>query len=233
MRRIALLFIFAASCLAQQSRLNFTGAITGALAGDDGTALIGAHVTLHLLPPYPPGRLRQTDWAAVSGAEGSFRFVGLSEGRYQLCAQVLQSTWLNPCEWGLRPPTVSLSSAQPTAGVTMVLAKGAAVPIRIEDPGQLLSQNEGKTPGAHLLLGVPNDALVFCPASVVSRDATGRNHQIVVPFDSTVKLVVYSSFFRLSDAVGIPLPRTAVHIPVLVPRGRPPTPVALKVTGGR
>ena len=56
------------------------------------------------------------------------------------------------------------------------------------------SQNEGKTPGAHLLLGMDNDAFAFRPATVVSQDANGRNHQIVIPFNSPVKLVVYSSF---------------------------------------
>src|SRR5580704_8971513 len=76
--------------------------------------------------------------------------------------------------------------------------KGVAVPIRVDDPGLSLSQNEGKTPGAHLLLGVATDALTFHPASVVSTDALGRNQQIVIPFNMPVKLVVNSAFFKLT-----------------------------------
>lgn len=232
MAKIALLFLLAVGCLAQPA-LNFNGEITGSLSGDDGATLSGGYVTLHMAPRYPPGRRRQIDWAALSGVSGSFRFTGLSEGTYRLCAQVLRSTWLDPCEWGLRPPAVSLSSAQPIAGVNMVLAKGAAVPIRIDDPDQVLSQNEGRTPGAHLLLGVPNDAKVFRASPVISRDSSGRNHEVVVPFNSTVKLVVSSAFFRLADEAGIPLPGTTVQIPVLAPAGQPPVPIRLKVTGRR
>ena len=151
---------------------------------------------------------------------------------YRLCAQAPVGVWLNPCEWGLQPPSVSLSGAQPTASVTMVMKKGAAVAIRVDDPGNFLAQNEGKGPGAHLFLGVGNDALSFRPASLLSRDASGRTHQIVIPFNSLVKLVVRSSFFHLSDGAGIPLPRGTVHIPVFVPPGQPPAPVTLRVTGG-
>jgi hypothetical protein len=115
----------------------------------------------------------------------------------------------------------------------MTLKKGAAVPIRIDDPSQLLSQHEGKTPGAHLLLGVGNDAFAFRPVSILAQDANGRDHQIIVPFNLPVKLVVHSSFFQLSDATGIPLSRTGAAIPVLVPSGTQPTIIKLKVTGGR
>jgi hypothetical protein len=114
----------------------------------------------------------------------------------------------------------------------MVLKKGVALPIRIDDPGRLLSQNEGKRPGAHLLLGVPTDSLTFHPAVLVSQDANGRNHQIVVPFNAAVKVVASSSYFRLGDAAGMPLARAAVHIPAFVQLGQVPATITLRVIGG-
>jgi hypothetical protein len=229
MRRIALLLISASGCVAQPAGV---GIISGRLIGEDGTIITGARVSLLLTPPHPTSRVRRLEWSMVSGGGGSFRFDGLADGRHRLCAQMLDSTWLNPCEWGLQSPVVSLPGAERIVSVTMVLKRGVAVPIRVDDPGRLLLQNEGKIPGAHLLLGVENDAFAFRPARVVSEDANGRNHQIVIPFNTPVKLVVHSSFFRLSDAAGVPLPRTAVSIPVIVPPGQQPTAVTLKVTGG-
>jgi hypothetical protein len=232
MRKLWLSLICVIPCLAQQPRLNFSGVIAGSLTGGDGTKIVGGYVSLQRLPPYPQ-RVRQTNWTAVTAAGGTFRFEGLNDGSYQLCAQVPKSTWLNPCEWGPQPPVVTMSAAQAFAVVTLVMKEGAVVPIRLEDPAQLLAQHEGRAPGAHLLVGVANDARWFRPALVTSRDAGGKNYQVLVPFNSTVNIVVYSAFFQLADAGGLPLPRTrAAAIPVSVPAGQQPTPVRLRVTGG-
>jgi len=167
----------------------------------------------------------------VTGTGGTFQITGLRDGKYRLCAQVPGTAWLNPCQWALQPIAVALSDTQPTASVTIVMKKGAAVPIRVDDPGQLLSQHEGKTAGAHLLVGVGNDAFAFAPARVMSQDATGRNLEVVIPFNSTAKISVLSSFFRLADATGLPLPKTGVTIPILVPAGQRPPAITLRVTG--
>jgi hypothetical protein len=154
------------------------------------------------------------------------------DGTYRLCADSPNGIWLNPCEWGLQAPVVSVSAAQPTGNINVVLKKGVAVPVRIEDPALLLTKNEGKTPGAHLLLGIGTDASVFRIAQIVSQDSAGRDHQIVVPFNSSVKLVVYSSFFQLSDGNGIPFPRKSIGIPILISPGQQVPIIKLKVTGG-
>ncbi len=217
----------------QQGQRLISGVISGTIEGDDGTAIVGGSVGLQLVSPSPAARLRQTAWSAVSGAGGSFRFDQLMEGEYRICAQAPKTTWLNPCEWGLQPPVVSLSSSRSSASVAMVLNKGAAVPIRVDDPGQLLVQNEGRTAGAHILLGVGNDAFAFRPAPVISHDATGRTHQVVVPTGTPVKLVVFSSFFRMTDAAGTPLPAArAAAIPITLQPGQQPPPIRLIVTGG-
>jgi hypothetical protein len=113
------------------------------------------------------------------------------------------------------------------------MKRGAAVPIRVDDPAQLLSQHEGKTPGAHLLIGAGNDASVFLPAPITSKDVAGRNYQVVIPFNSPSKLVVRSAFFQLADAAGSPLSRAAAtFIPLSVPSGQQPATIRLRVTGG-
>ena len=223
---------------AAQAPLN-SGVISGALTGDDHTAIAGGRVTLILLLPPPQSRPRQPQdpprqsvWFAISGAGGSFRFTGLSVGTYEVCAQVPGTLWLNPCEWGLQPPAASLSDAQPTVNVTMVLKKGIAVPIRINDPGKILDQNEGKTPGAHLRLGVRNDAAGFQTAPIVSKDQSGRFQQIIIPFNANVNLVAQSSFFHLLDSNGTPLPGEGPSVPVAVAPGQQPSPITLTVAGG-
>ena len=229
MRRLSLALICLFPCLAQQARLNMSGVVTGNLTGDDDTSIVGGYLSLQLVPPYPKSRSLKTEWSAVTGAGGSFRFDKLNDGKYRLCAQVPQSAWLNPCEWGLQPPVVALTTTQPTNQVTMILKKGATVPIRIDDPGQLLSLHEGRTSGAHLLIGVGNDAFVFRPLAVLPAGTSGANRQLVIPFNSPVKLVVSSSFFQLADSVGKALPKTGSAIPILVPSGTQPALIKLTV----
>lgn len=232
MKKFAFALMWLHVCLAQQSQLNFGGSVSGTLTGDDGTIISGAYVTLLLVPPYPSGRLDNTEWAVVSDANGAFRFDGLNDGVYQVCAQVPQSAWLNPCAWGPATQPISLSVAQPTASLMLVMAKGAVVPIRVDDPLQLLAQNEGITREAHLLLGIGHDPFLFEPALVASSDLRGRNYQTVVPFNYPAKLVVYSSFFRLSNAAGAALPSTAVSIPFTVRTGQQPPTLRFVLTGG-
>lgn len=237
MKKFLAALICLGPCLAQQTQTtpaqtNSAGMIMGSLTGNDGTTIVGGYVTLQLRSPIPTKSPSQTHWAVVSGAGGSFQFGRLPQGTYEICAQVLGSAWLNPCEWGLQPPVVVLSSTQPLGTVTMVLAGGAVVPIRVNDPAQLLPQNEGKTPGAQLLIGIANDGGVFRPAPVISQDAAGRNQQIVIPFGHPVNVSVYSSFFQLAGANGIALPRTGASIPVGASLGQQPAAITLLVTGG-
>ena len=230
MKTLVVCLAFVLTAFGQSAAPNFTGVISGTLTGEDGASIGGGFVTLQLQPPYTKTRFFRADWDVQTSSDGSFRFDRLNEGAYRLCAQVPQSAWLNPCQWGLEAPTVRLSGAQPSETVALSLKKGAVVQIRVDDSGQLLSQYEGKVPGAHFLLGVGNDALVFMPAPIISQDSGGRNHQIVIPFNATVKLVVFSSQFQLSSA-GIPLPKASSMVTVRVPSGQTAPTIRFQVTG--
>jgi hypothetical protein len=216
--------------IAQQAPLYFSGTIAGNVRGDDGTAIAGAYLSLQLQPPYVKSRHLETEWTLRTGSDGSFQFTGLNGGSYRICGYLPHGAWLNPCAWGLQPPTVTLSSAQPAATVTLTLKQGAVVPIRVNDPNQLLPQYEGKSPGADLLIGVVSDSGIFAPASIVSQDSGGRYQQVVIPFGAMAGLRVFSAQFQLSSG-GAPLPKATTTIPVTVPSGQQPPTITLQVTG--
>lgn len=228
--------VFLLACLvpalaAQATGFNRTGRIGGNLTGEDGSAIVGAFVSLELLPPYPK-RLPKTTWTLVTGGGGAFQFDQLNAGRYRLCAQVPGSTWLNPCQWGSKSPLFTVTPAQPVANASLVMKRGAAIPIRVEDSGQLVSKHEGKTPGALLALGVTNDAHAFQAARFVSRDSSSQNLEVVVPFNSQRRIVVRSAYFQLANSAGVALSSAkATVVPVLVLTGQKPVEIRFKVTG--
>ena len=149
MRRVILVILALLPCFAQQLPTGDTGVIAGTVSGEDGSSVIGAYVTLHLsfTSPHAARQRFQTHWAVYTGAGGSFRFTGLRNGAYRLCVQAPGTDWLDPCEWGLAIPSVAVSSAARSQTIAISLSKGVQVPIRIDDPGQFLLQNEGELPG--------------------------------------------------------------------------------------
>ena len=97
-----------------------------------------------------------------------------------------------------------------------------------------MAQNEGKTPGAGLLLEVAASSAgsFFRLVPLVSEDSGGRNHQIVIPFNTPLTLFVYATFYHLSDATGAPLSQGATtKIPLLVAPGQQVAPITFTITG--
>ena len=219
-------------CLAQTTSSVVGGSVTGYVSGDDGSPVVGAYVTLHLRVPIIVSRQpRKSQFGVKSGIGGVFRLEGLTDGTYGICVQAKGTIWLNPCEWGFSVPTVSVASSQRNPSVTVNLKRGVALPIRIDDASQLLPQHQGKTPGADLLIGISRPGAPFRPTIPVSQDAAGRDHQFVIPFDTTVRLVVASSFFRLADSKGAALTNVSNATTITVAAGQLPQPIHVTVIG--
>ena len=208
------------------------GTVSGILTGEDGSVVPGISVSLHRSGASIGRKPRQMDFSVASGKGGAFQFAGLEDGNYSLCIQPSRTTWLDPCEWGFPSTSVALTAKNRNPNITFRLKRGVAVPIRVDDTAQSLAQNEGKTAGAHLLIGFTNRFFAFRSAFVVSKDGTGRTHQIVVPFDTEVRLVVASSFFQLKDNLGTPIPKEGKEISILVPAGKIPPSINLTVASG-
>jgi hypothetical protein len=174
----------------------------------------------------------QTQWGVYSGSGGSFRFAGLRNGAYRLCVQAPATAWLDPCEWGFAIPSVALTDAGRSQAIAISLRRGAEVPIRIDDPGRLVLQSDGRIAGALFLVGVRTATFTFRPAVVMSQEGAGQTLKVVIPFDKLVHLTVASSFFRLTDSTntGIVLPGPENGV---VPAGQPPAAVRLSLTGAR
>ncbi len=231
MKRSLLLFVIAAtSGLAQQT---VNGSVSGTVVGEDGTALVGAAIAIHLTPP-TPSRIppQRADWSAQTVTGGTFDVSGLPEGTYTVCPRMPGSTWLNPCEWNFPTPIATITPSNANPRLTITLKRGAAVPVRIDDPGQLLPQNEGKKTGAGLLLSVSGPGLFFRLVPLVSQDSAGRNHQIVIPFNTQLTLVVHPSFYHVTNASNVALSQTmSTKTPLLVATGQQAPTFKFTITG--
>jgi hypothetical protein len=167
--------------------------------------------------------------ATKTAADGTFSFANLDAATYLLCAQVPRGTLLNPCQWTKTLPQVTVASSTATASITLTMHQGYRIPIRLDDPQNLLATHDGKTPGAHLLIGV-SGGYHFEEAVIDATDNAGRNVSLLVPFDTPVPITVQSNFFKLQDGAGNSLNRTN-SVPITASSAFPMSGFTVKVVG--
>ena len=205
----------------------WSGTITGKVVDTSNRPVVAAIVTISEAPA-TPSAASAMQAATSTAADGAFSFANLVAGTYLLCSQVPKGTLLNPCQRAKVPPLVTVNSAGATASITLTMSSGYRLPIRIDDPQNLLAANEGKTLGAHLLIGVPG--YHFEEATIDSTDNAGRNVSVLGPFDVPVAVTVQSNFFQLPDSAGKPLNK-ANAIPLTVSSATPFATLNVKVVG--
>ena len=240
--RKALIFLpvyFAAAAYAQQSSTGTAGTVVT----EDGKALAGIQVVASVALPQPavtlPGGPTATGAAlakATSGADGAFQFNGLPPGKIVFCLQAPPPGLLDPCSWAGPPVSVTLAAGQKLTGVQLKVKKGSVLQVRLDDPGQKLAALPVSGPLSgfvpDVLMGVFTAQRLFYPAGLASTDATGRNHQITVPFDTPLKFTIASKQLQLTDEAGAALGARGLTIPFVHPSaGAPPKGLTFHVTG--
>ena len=226
--RAILLMAFSTTIFAQTK----PGAMVfGTVQSNPGTAIPGAWVTIYRDTTDPEKPAPQYMAGIPAWKDGAFAFTGLEAGVYHFCASLPGSTWLNTCDWDTKRATVELKENELLRGVVITMKRGVTVPVRIDDAGELLDKNEKTRAGAHVLVGVSTASGMFQPAEVKSGDKKGRNHEVLIPFDAPVKLVVQSALFQLANDKGVAIANGRSETTVTIPSGRSADPVTVKITG--
>jgi hypothetical protein len=138
--------------------------------------------------------------SATTSAAGAFDFTGLTAGTYRICVQTT-SGFLDPCYWQVQGPTVTITSGQSSTGNTIKLTAGSVLAVRLNDPLGVLSGTTTTAPPP-VALTVTNTLGFPVPLTMTSKDATGSNHQVTIPFDAAISLQVSSSTLNLKQADG-------------------------------
>ena len=113
-------------------------------------------------------------------------------GIYRVCVQAPGTDLLDPCRWRI-PVMIKVVSGQNITGFRIALEQGVPLSIRIDDAGQLLDKNEGKSKGSHLSVGVWTGSKLFHAVPITGKDTKGRDHTVYVPKNEQIKVAVFSS----------------------------------------
>lgn len=179
-----------------------TGSLNGLVTDQMGRPVSGALVVIHADPaPYTAPSARNVyDATATSGNDGSYSFTRVPNGPYRLCAQLAGSSLVNGCLWNPSAYKVDVTGA--VAPPAIVLARGATLRVRLNDPQNLLDVNEGK--GTYVMVGAssPNG---FVQSDPPAKTGSGREYTLVVPTGVALRPVILAPGFQISDSVGATL----------------------------
>jgi hypothetical protein len=179
--------------------------LVGRVYSDDGRpvdgVLISAQPTIVTSSGLPQSQ-------TITDTQGKF-VLTVAEGEYSVCAVSDHKGLLNSCEWDLDHSVVTVKS--PLTQFTLTLQRGVTLRIRLNDPSASLSR-----------LGPKKDAFV----SFILWDAIGHSHylreiggddkgknlELLVPPDASLRLTVQNYNVDVLDASGISVSKSSVGL---------------------
>ena len=173
---------------------------------------------------------------ALTASDGTFRFPNLKMGKYAICAQATgrnakpqDEPFVDSCLWQDRTSLkVTLAPGQSQSGVMVPVKHGYAFRVRVNDVGGQLPASVGKIGGNSLSILMIGPSGLAQNVPIGNQDRSGRDHAIVIPYDTPHKLVIHSSTFVLKDGNGRDMDATSSS-DVTVPRGASPPSVVVNV----
>ena len=119
---------------------------------------------------------------------------------YVACAQAPVEGF-RPRHWAAVAPGFNLTAGEQLTGVTITMARGAVVPIHVNDPQGLLAAVTGPF-NPNFRFDVVTAKGLHYPARIQAQSAAGQDHAVTIPFGSALQLQVISPHLVLADSSG-------------------------------
>jgi hypothetical protein len=188
-----------------------SGALHLTLADDSGSTVAGASIMIRKQPllfknaqaktiPIPPGA--NVEAFVTSDSNGHASAPILDPGDYTVCVAVPPALGIvDPCTWtGVWKVTVA--SAQQSAPPAFVLRKGGVVRVHVTDAQHLLPKQDSIVmPLLSIGVRTAGNALIGMKTSE-QITSVGRDYILTVPFDTPLRLWVFSRTLRFVDQSG-------------------------------
>jgi hypothetical protein len=132
---------------------------------------------------------------------GRFGAVAIPGGTYVACAQAPVEGFLDPCHWAAAAPGFALIAGEKLTGVTITMARGAVIPIHVNDPQGLLPAAVGPFNPSCRFDVVTAKGLHY-PARIQAQSIGSEDHAATIPFGAALQLQIISPHLVLADSSG-------------------------------
>jgi hypothetical protein len=127
--------------------------------------------------------------------------------------------------------TVQVNAGQVVPSQRLIVKKGSALQVRLNDPAKVLESSGAPTqPSPHVMVGVFTEKHVFQPLGVTSKDSGGRNLESTIPFDKAVSMHIVGKGVQVNDSNGAPVDLNGTTISVKHAATDAPKPLTFNVT---
>jgi hypothetical protein len=174
-----------------------TGTIEGQVVDEHLRPIVGATVSISAVPRAGV-KFQPHLTSAVSERHGIFR-VSAPSGVFRICAQLPGSELLDSCVWSRTPVEVAVTGPRTVLVPPVVLRRGYAVTVEVEDAQQVLRKEAGKKSGPRLnvALAAPNG--MYVPLKRNTK-ATGADEFVAfIPRDTGVGFSLEAQRLKIKD----------------------------------
>ena len=195
------------------------GRINGTVQTSAGRPVPNARVSINVRPVSPGVAFTVFNTMVATAADGTFSATAVPDGTYAVCPIPRDSSTLPPCLW-THEPRVTVANGQTVTVPTIQLQPSADLYVRVNDLSGNYAAALGKVPGASLMLAVHAPGGMLIPIPTTRSDSTGFDAHLPIPAGTTVSLMVFSSYFSLTDGNGAAISKSAgLRLPVTIPAG--------------
>jgi hypothetical protein len=193
--------------------------IAGTVTAADGTP-VDAALTLHDISTVRTVGAQVFDHQFASRRDGAFSLSGIPAATYEICVDAPHLQVLDPCRWGGSAAKIKLAAGSAVTGFHLTVHRGFLLRVKVNDPGRVLPAPVGGIAGSALRMAVQTPLGRYENLRLQGVDATGRNHYLVIPYDSPLLLTaVVGTGLGLSNANGESYANGSAQIPILVLAG--------------
>ena len=139
----------------------------------------------------------QRGFGVLTNMAGQASFAGLPFGIYSVCVEPNNGILVDHCLWA-PPPTVHLTSQNPTGSINLTVLKGIPIDIRIDDPQGLLS-SPSTNQGLSVSIVTPAGPHNLLP---VIKDPGGVNYRILAPPSVASSIQISAGSLQIVDPTG-------------------------------
>lgn len=133
----------------------------------------------------------------------------------------VEDYFIDSCAWlDASAPRLTLTATETRTQLIVPMQRGRLLTVHVNDPAKLLPTPIGAHSANQLSVRISGLKTLVHRVPITGQDATGRNHSIVIPYNTPHKLWITSTTVTLSDELNRALANTPIDVQVA--HGDPP-----------